>query len=411
MNITGIITEYNPLHNGHIYHLNKSISKSKADATVCVMSGNFVQRGFPAIIDKWTRTKFALESGVDLVIELPVYYATSSAEFFAKGSVSTLDSLNVVNSLCFGSECGNINTLYHISKILAHEPEVYKKNLQDYLKDGMSFPSARSKALIQYISKSTNFSRFSSHSELTEILSSSNNILGLEYCKSLIKLNSSITPLTITRVGSNYNDTEITTEFSSATSIRTNMSNAFDLEILKSCLPRNVFNCISELKRSKYDFTNGAQMFNYIKHKLFINKNVVKALPDYEEGLENKFIKAFSSTSTLNDAIEQIKSKRYTYTRINRMITHLFLGFDSVNYGLLRNSTPSYIRVLGFSSKGRQILKLVKERSDIPIITTVKKNHSNLLSHDISATNLYSLLNNNINYNDDFYRKPVIYDR
>lgn len=171
MNITGIITEYNPLHKGHIYHINKTKELTSCDGIVCIMSGNFVQRGIPAIMDKWTRCELALNSGVDLVIELPSVYSLSSAEFFAYGSISLLNSIGVINNICFGSESGNIDDIKSIAKILNNEPSEFKNHLKDYLDKGVSYPVARSKALVEY---------FNDNLETQEILKSSNNILGIE---------------------------------------------------------------------------------------------------------------------------------------------------------------------------------------------------------------------------------------
>lgn len=226
MNITGLIVEYNPFHNGHIYHLQKSLEKTNADASIAVMSGNFIQRGEPALFDKFSRAKAAVESGVDLVVELPSIYASQSAELFAKGSVALLNSLGCVNSICFGSEEGNINALYLIASILCLEPQEFKEKLSSYLSEGMLFPTARNKALFDYINSpdfsfGDNFNNIDlSEERLNDILSSSNNILGIEYIKQLISLKSEIKPFTIGRIHSEYNSEEISGNINSATAVR-----------------------------------------------------------------------------------------------------------------------------------------------------------------------------------------------
>ena len=177
MNITGIITEYNPFHNGHKFHLEESKKQTKSDGTICIMSGNFVQRGGPAIIDKWKRTEMALSNGVDLIIELPTFYAVSSAEFFAKGAVSILNSLNIVNNLFFGSEIGDAKALSEIAKVLVSEDERFQNILKENLSLGLTFAKAREKSLIEYLNSS----------EINNIITSSNNILGIEYIKSILK--------------------------------------------------------------------------------------------------------------------------------------------------------------------------------------------------------------------------------
>ena len=210
MNITGIITEYNPFHLGHELHLKSSKEITNCDGVICVMSGNFVQRGLPALTDKWTRTKMALEAGVDLVVELPTLFATSSAEFFAFGAVSLLN--------CFGSECGDIDLIKKLSEIIINEPPIFKEYLKDYLKEGLPFPKARSEALMKYLDDNNYKIDFS---YLEKVLNSSNNILAIEYCKSLYKLQSSIKPFTIQRLGADYNDEKLSkNEIASASAIR-----------------------------------------------------------------------------------------------------------------------------------------------------------------------------------------------
>ncbi len=406
MNITGIITEYNPLHNGHIYHINKSKEQTCSDAIVCVMSGNFVQRGVPAIIDKWERTKFALDNGVDLLLELPTVYAISSAEFFAYGSVATLNSLGCVNNICFGSELGEINIIKTIAEILVEEPQQYRLLLKEKLNIGASFPAARSSALSQYILANSLLDI--SCDNLNTILNSSNNILGIEYCKSLIKLNSSMTPYTIQRKGSAYNETELLNEFASATSIRKFIYENKEIHDLNSFLPSNVYKRLNLLKTRGYDFVNPDKAFSYIKYKLLMDPSSILSLPDLEEGMGNRILDAFIKSNTLEEAVNKIKSKRYTFTRIYRLLFQLYLGFDKIPYKNLRSNEPSYLRVLGFNTKGKEILNLIKKNLDIPLITSVTKKHNSILNYDIKATNLYSLLNNNVKYGDDFYRKPYI---
>ena len=202
MSVLGIVTEYNPLHNGHIHHLKESLAVSSADTAVCVMSGNFVQRGEPAIIDKWIRAEIALRAGMDLVIELPVVYALSSAELFAFGAVKILDSLGFVNAICFGSEAGALEPLDAIAEILANEPEEYKALLKKNLDKGLSYPASRESALKGFLGTG-----------MAELVSSSNNILAIEYLKALKRLNSPIKAFTIHRIGGAYNSECITSTF------------------------------------------------------------------------------------------------------------------------------------------------------------------------------------------------------
>ena len=209
MNVTAIISEYNPLHKGHLYHIETARKETNADFVIAIMSGDFVQRGTPACVEKHTRAHMALVSGVDLVLELPLTYSTGSAELFADGAVSILNGLGVVDAICFGCECGSVEPLMEIARILNNEPTWYSEDLQMYLKEGYSYPAARAAALPEY----------------SDILTSPNNILGIEYCKAILKYDARIEPIGIQRMGSNYHDEELNSKFSSATAIRNTLYN------------------------------------------------------------------------------------------------------------------------------------------------------------------------------------------
>jgi predicted nucleotidyltransferase len=398
MNITAIIAEYNPLHNGHVHHIESTKKITHCDGIICVMSGNYVQRGTPALIDKWTRTQMALQNGIDLVIELPVIYSVSSAEFFAFGAVSLLNSLGVVNNISFGSEHGKIDMLLMIAKILTSEPEEFSDLLKLNLQNGLSYPSARNNALCSTLKGSI---------EAEQILSLSNNILAIEYCKSLLKLNSSIVPLTIERVGSQYNSTNITDAFASATSIRNYLKKNNDLEFLKGKLPPSSYNLI---KKSYSDNTLVSEdyIFDYCKYKaLSSNKNSIINLPDASEGLHNKLFKALCNTNSLDEFIITTKTKRYTRTRINRLLCQYFIGLDQVDSNSLRKLPASYARILGFNKRGTEILKEMKKSSSIPLYTKLPKNLNASLKADIVATNTYSLLTKSVSPNSDYTISPI----
>ncbi|WP_300386068.1 nucleotidyltransferase [Clostridium sp.] len=398
MNITGIITEYNPFHKGHLYHLNSSIKSTNSQGTICIMSGNFVQRGVPALVDKWTRTKMALENGVDLVIELPTFYALSSAEFFAKGSIKILDSLGIVNNLFFGSECGDINKLYLISKTLLEEPSDFKDSLKENLNLGLTYAKAREIALIKTLK----------NYELDGILKNSNNILGIEYIKNLIKIDSVIKPITFKREGSKYNDKILNSEFSSATSIREHLKGNLPIEDLKKYLPENTYEILLNY-RNKSNYVFEDSMFNYIKYRLISKSVNFNNLFEITEGLDNKFLKEIYNSNSYNDLILNIKSKRYTYTKISRLLTQIFLNFDKYSFEELSKEDYLYARVLGFNNVGQKILKTMKNKSSIPIITKINNKDNNpLLNLDIESTALYSLLNKSINPKADYLNSPII---
>ncbi|MGN0144394.1 MAG: nucleotidyltransferase [Clostridium sp.] len=396
--ITGIITEYNPFHKGHKYHLENAIKDTSASGVVCVMSGNFMQRGIPAIVDKWKRTEMALKNGVDLILELPLVYSISSAEHFAFGSVSLLNSLGIIDNLYFGSEEGNVESLAKISRVLSDEPEEFKTLLKKYLNSGLPFHSSRSKALNEYLKCD----------DVENILSNSNNILGIEYMKALNVLNSSITPYTLKREGSNYNDENVNKSFSSATSIRKHLKNGC-LSDIEDILPEETYKILNEISSSNYPFVFEEDMFNYIKYKLLTEKESLKNLPDVSEGLDNKIYREILNSDSLDQLILKSKSKRYTYTRINRILAQYFLGLEKYDLLSLAKSPAPYARVLGFNSNGRDILKQIKSSSSIDIITKVQKNNrSTHMELDILGTKAYSILNSHVNPADDFLKSPVI---
>ncbi|BDR75404.1 nucleotidyltransferase [Clostridium tetani] len=402
MNITGVIVEYNPFHNGHLYHLNKTKEITDCDGIVAVMSGHFVQRGSPALLDKWTRAKLALLNGVDLVLELPTIYSTSSAEFFAYGATSLLDGINIVNNLCFGSELGNIDIILKTSKILQEEPLSFKGDLKNFIDKGISFPNAREKALINFMRKEKNSFDFNN------VLCLSNNILALEYCKNLFKINSNIKPFTVKRQGSHYNCLHLRDNLSSATAIREYIGNNENLDNLVKSVPETVLNMLKNFQNEQCKFPFEEDMFTYIKHKYFSNTGSIENLPDVSEGIHNRIYRALDTCNTLKEAMNMIKTKRYTYTRIKRILCHYFIGMDMINSDELRRKPCPYARILGFNRKGQDILKLIKKSSNIPIINKIPKKIDSTLNLDINATKCYSLLNKKVNPLDDFLKKPVL---
>jgi predicted nucleotidyltransferase len=402
MNVLGIIIEYNPFHNGHIYHLNESVKLCKADYVVGVMSGNFIQRGGPAIVNKWSRTQMALLEGVDLVIELPVIYAMSSAEFFSFGAVKILDSLGIIDYICFGSECGNINQLSQIAGVLSNEPQEFKALLKDYLDQGLSFPAARHEALLDYFSHDMALSK-----NINEIMSSANNILGIEYLKAIKRLGSSIIPKTITRIANTYNTERITGDISSATSIRKQLSSDSwekSLNTLEQALPRTSF----EILRQEFRDGRGPVFSKDFESIILaylrkMSLEEIAVMPFISEGLENRIKTSASLSCTLNELIETISTKRYPKTRVQRSLFNLLLGLTHSEFiQFNKHGGPQYIRVLGFNSKGRNLLPIIKERAALPIIVKAAnyKNSCNpllsrMLEIESLSTDLYVLAYSN----------------
>lgn len=402
MRVLGLIVEYNPFHNGHLYHLEQAKSLCNADFVLCVMSGNFIQRGEPAIVNKWARTKMALQCGVDLVIELPVPYAMSSAEFFAYGAVKILSDIGVVDYLCFGSEAADIDTFNIIAEILVNEPESYKKVLKQELSKGKSFPSSREIALKSYLTKKGN-----NITDFDTLIGSSNNILGIEYLKAIKRLKSRITPLSIKRINNSYNSEEITGSISSATSIRKYIQT--DNNQLHMVLPPNCLNILED------EFNTGRGPVYLNNYELSILSSIrkmtqeeLKQLPYVSEGMENRIKDAAQASGTLDELIEKISTKRYTRTRVQRILTSLMTGLTSVELDTFNKfSGPQYARVLGLNHKGRQLLSNINKITRLPIITKTanfSKSCNPLLRRMLEiesySTDLYVL-----GYQNPLYRK------
>ncbi|WP_346934952.1 nucleotidyltransferase [Clostridium sp.] len=405
MKISGIIVEYNPLHNGHLFHINKTKELTNSDLIIAVMSGNFNQRGIPSVVDKWKKTSMALNNGVDIVLELPAIYSLSSAEFFSNGSVSLLNSLGIVDSICFGSEAGDVNFLKEVSHLLVEEPPLFKSLLKEELDEGLPFPKARSSALIHYLEGKNYYNE----KDLVDNLNSSNNILGIEYLKSLKKLHSNIVPYTIKREGGAYNSTNLNNIFSSATSIRKTLKSNALIEELVSHVPPSVYENIVELKNLNYNFPFDYMMFPYIKYKAMTSqKNYFELIPDSSEGLHNKILTTLKDARDYEHCIEMIKSKRYTYTRISRILCQYFLGFYEYNTIEMRKAPCPYARILGFTKNGATALKSMKSNSSIPIYSKLPKDISPTLSLDLQCTSGYSILNPSISAKEDYLQSPII---
>lgn len=388
MKIIGFITEYNPFHKGHKLHLETSKKISNATHSVAVMSGSFVQRGEPALVDKWSRAKMAIEGGVDLVLELPCLYSISSAELFASGGVKILNSLNCIDYLGFGSEIGEIKPLDDISNLLVNETEEFKVILKDGLKKGLSYANSRSIAVSSLLS----------HGEYdySGIISKSNNILGIEYIKALRKLESKIEPVTFRRVGSDYNDLSVDVEIASASAIRNLIFNMDHLQC-KPLLPKSSYDILDDFYSDYGVFNNLERYLDIISYLLLIHSR--KDLSDYfdvEDGLENRIKNLNLEDYKIQDIIDEVTSKRIASSRIRRLLVHLLLGIKKDQILESKNHTPGYIRVLGSNEKGFEIINRIKESSELNIITKFSdvnsignKTDRMLLDKEILSTNLY----------------------
>ncbi|MGL5642972.1 MAG: nucleotidyltransferase [Paraclostridium sp.] len=418
MKIVGLVVEYNPFHNGHLYHLKKSLEITNSTHSIAVMSGNFLQRGEPALFDKYKRAEMAVSNGVDLVVELPTLYACQSAEIFTHGAVTLLNSLNCIDSICFGSEEGNVDTLIKISRILVDEPDEFKSILKKNLDDGILFATARSKALYAYLSK--NNALDVSEDKLNNILSSSNNILGIEYIKSLIKHKSSIKPHTITRIQADYNSEAIESNICSATAIRKTLATENNLDTIHSVVPQKTFNLISDSINNNFNPMFDEYYFDTIREIVVRDLDKLNSYFDVNEGIENKIYKSIFTSSNLCELHQLVKSKRYTLTKIKRILNNILLGITKEDMNSVKNlDTLPYVRILAFNDKGREIIKKIKLSSDIKIINKFSninfENNSvfeTLIKYDVKATNMYNIpyyKNNKILLKGpmDYYTSPI----
>lgn len=387
MKVCGIIAEYNPFHNGHLHHLQESLRLSQADYTIVVMSGNFMQRGTPALMDKYERAKTALECGADLILELPSYYATGSAEYFALGAVSLLDKLDVVTHLCFGSECGDLDFLSKVAQITGDESTTYQKCLQSHLRSGKTYPSARTAAIIEVCPEL---------SASISCLSTPNNILGIEYLKALNRLKSSIIPLTLKRCGSDYHDIRLGINQSSATAIRQAIYNNVDLNELSSQMPESSFILLSNyFKKNQPIFLRDFSEVLYYK-LLTERDNGFTDYIDVSQALSDRICKNLYAFDGFEAFCDLLKTKEVTYSRISRCLLHILLDMQKKELDHYINEleiTP-YARILGFRKASAGLLKAMANSSSIPLITRLA-DASNILSEEA-----YMMLKKEILIND-----------
>lgn len=383
MKIAGLITEYNPFHNGHLYHIQKTKELTDADYLIVIMSGDFVQRGGPAILPKDVRTQMALQCGASLVLELPVRYATGSAEFFAFGAVSLLDALGCVDFLCFGSECGEIEKLLSLAQFLLEEPASFKEALQASLKSGLSYPAARKKAALQTLNDQA----------LCNILNEPNNILGIEYLKALKRRKSPIRPLTIQRQGAHYHDAVPHETFSSASAIRKLfLSQGEDaLSTLVGHVPETVHLLCKEAYNIRFPVCSN-DFSLLLKYRLL--QETADSLvhwQDISSPLANRIIRCRDQFQNWEQFCELLKTKELTYTRISRALLHVCLEIPDPD----KSVPPLYARILGFQKSATPLFSLLKKESRIPLITKLasaaltSKAAEDMIQEDVHSANLY----------------------
>ena len=363
MKTAGIIAEYNPFHNGHAYQIKEVRRQTGADYVIIIMSGDFVQRGEPAIVDKYLRARIALQEGADLVLELPVLFSCAGAEYFARGGVSVLNSLRCVDTLCFGTEQEHLSDFESAASLLTDEPTAYRQHLAFYLKDGMGYPAARSAALSDCLDTDISFLR------------KPNNILALEYLCALKRLDSSISPVSIQRVGSGYHDRNLTGHFASATAIRssifeknTSFQETLSSDVLHEFMPESA---IVLLK--KHFETYGPlciQDFSSILQYRLLTLQTPKELSslfDIDSFLANRIFQNRFAFSSFSDFTERLTSKNQTRGHIQRALFHILLNLSVPEETAM--FLPQYTRILGMKRSSSSILKCMKNNSSIPVLT------------------------------------------
>lgn len=364
--IAGIVAEYNPLHRGHQYHMEETRRVTGADALLVVMSGDYVQRGTPAVLDQYERTRMALLAGADLVVELPVSCACASAEAFALGSVQILNGLGIVTDLCFGSEDGTLAPFVQLAPVLAEEPASFRETLTSLIKEGYSFPAARQKALLSCLTVLPDSARSGFPKNWQEFLGQPNNILGLEYCKALRRTGSSIRPCTIARAGGGYHDEQLMDSsrgFCSASALRRAIFDGGPDLLLSGQIPAECADTLTAALKQGNALT--ADDFSPLLHMRLLQEDAssLTGYLDVSEGLANRIQNRKAQYRSFSQFARLLKTRELTLTRIQRALLHILLG-------IRKTTPPSYIRILGVRKDSRWMLSRIRSHSLLPVIAT-----------------------------------------
>lgn len=381
MHKIGIICEYNPFHNGHLYQIKKIKETYKDSLIIVCLSSCFMQRGEASILNKWDKTRLAIESGVDLVLELPFAFATQYQDIFAKGALTILNHLKI-DTLVFGSECNDIELLKNLASIQLKD-DGYNHLVKRYLDLGLNYPTSLSKALFDISGVK---------------LDKPNDLLALAYVKEIIKNNYDIEPFSIRRT-SDYHNSNLDSDIVSASTIRKLLKDGVNVN---NYLPYNIYDYLSEIDEDKY--------FALLKYQIINNIDCLDEFQTVDEGIENRIIKYINMVNSKEELILKVKSKRYTYNKINRMFTHILTNFTKED---AKDLEIEYLRVLGFNTRGKNYLNKIKKDIGIPIINKYIPNMYKSLDIEFRVSLIYSLILKD--KGDDFlkreYRnKPVIYD-
>ncbi|MFJ7728915.1 nucleotidyltransferase [Neobacillus sp. NPDC097160] len=381
MKSVGLIVEYNPFHNGHAFHLNASKEVADADVVIAVMSGNFLQRGEPALVSKWYRTKMALLNGVDIVFELPYRFAVQKAETFANGAVSILDAA-CCESICFGSESGNISDFNYTIEFLQEQQQPFEDHIHQFMATGVSYPKAVSLAFQQL-----------SDSKKYLDLAKPNNILGLEYIKAINQQKSMLRPLTVPRKNADYHDEHFASEtIASATSIRKAIFSDVDGKTeVDQYVPGPTKLLLKEYLQHFHVFHQWENYWSYLQFRLLhCSPDELREVYEVEEGLENRLLAAALEAGSFYEFMQKVKTKRYTWTRLQRLCVHILTNTKKVDI----TSYPvkaSYLRLLGMTGKGKEYLNRKKREFSLPLVSKLSSFKGHEITLDIKAARIYSL--------------------
>ncbi|MEH7118710.1 nucleotidyltransferase [Neobacillus vireti] len=381
MNAVGIVVEYNPFHNGHAFHLNASKKAADAEVVIAVMSGNFLQRGEPALVSKWYRTRMALLNGVDIVFELPYRFAVQKAEIFANGAISILDAAGC-NAVCFGSESGNLSSFIETIEFLTIQKNQFEENIQRFIETGISYPKAVSHAFHQL-----------TNSESYLDLSKPNNILGIEYIKAIKKQKSSLKALTVARKNADYHDQHFASEtIASATSIRKAIfSKKQDQVSIDQFVPIPTKQLLLDYLLKYEGFHQWENYWNYLQFRLLqTSPEELREIYEVEEGLENRLLAAALISGSFHEFMEKIKTKRYTWTRLQRLCVHIL---TNTKKGQMAgpDDKATYLRLLGMTSKGKEYLNKRKKDLSLPLVSKLSSYKEKEIQLDLKAARIYSL--------------------
>jgi len=384
MNACGLVVEYNPFHNGHLYHIQEAKRISGADVMIAVMSGNFLQRGEPAIIDKFHRARAALAGGADIILELPFCYAVQSSEWFAKGAVASLAEAGV-SSICFGSESGDVDAFLKVYNTREQNTNLYQEVFRSNLDNGLSFPEANRAA---YRAIGLDNGKVD--------LSQPNNILGFSYVKEIIEKYPTINPLTIKRTSNHYHDQEVRGKIASATSIRKHLLEDRKIaNVANQAITKATEHSLKSYAEKSGLWHAWEQYFPYLQYKVLVSPAEELALyHGVEEGLENRIKKFATAAGTMNEWLSLVKTKRYTWTRLQRTFVHILLNIKKEEIKALHDlESVSYLRVLGMNQTGRKYLNHVKKTLNVPLITRIyQEENQALLLEERAAQGYYSVL-------------------